>query len=161
MLLNCSAAFEYVKKLLRAKGYAIRMLSYKSNGRHLIIEGIDSKEHYQYFYCIYKHEFIHSFNELFPEFVSKHTEYAGYAESINIEYLEYARVREAILLYIYPDCKVYSIDSNFLNNFVIEHGLLREQTKQNEYDVAYGNGLTEVVHEKVNMFPIKLLNRYN
>jgi len=160
MFLNHCAAFEYVKKLLVRKGYRIRMLHKLNKGRHLLIETVYG-ERYQYFYVIFKHTFLHSFNYLFKDFVEKYPNLEGHGETINIENLEYARIREATLLFVYPDMKVYGIDSRYVYKFVHEHNLIRTQERRNEYKIEYANGQVEVINEQTASFPVKLLVRYD
>jgi hypothetical protein len=97
---------------------------------------------------------------MFKDFVNKNPEFEGHGESINVEFLEYAKNREATLLYIYPDGKVYSVESKLVYNFCIKFSLVRVQNRQNEYKEIFGNGSTHVVNEKEFVFPIKLMSRF-
>lgn len=159
-LLSHQMAFDYLKKIL-VHGYKVRMVSPQNKGRHLLIEyQKHGSERYFYFYCLFKHERLHSFNILFKEFVNQYPEFEGHGESINVEFLEYARRREATLLYIYPDGSIYSIESNLVKNFCMKNDLVRTQNRENEYKIEYGNGQVEIVNETVYNFPFKLLSRF-
>jgi hypothetical protein len=159
MLLNHDAGFEYVKKLVGLK-YKISMVTKWNKGRHLLIQCMNDKDQFIYFYCLFKHTTFHSFNAVFKRFVEQFPEFEGHGESINVEFLEYARVREATLLYIYPDGKIYSIESKLVYNFCNKNGLSRTQDRRNEYLEAWGNGAKAIIQEKEYVFPIKLMARY-
>lgn len=163
MLINHSVAFDYVKKLLPSKGYRVKMVSPVNKGRHLLIEcsNVKTPDVYQYFYVLYKHTFVHSFNEMFPEFVSKYPSLAGQGESINVEFAEYARRRDAILLFVYESGAVYSIYANALIKICTDAKLQRIQSRRNEYKIQYGDGETQIVNEETYTFPIKLMERFN
>jgi hypothetical protein len=159
-LLDHRMAFDYLKDLLR-QGYKVKMVTPLNKGRHLLIEyQKHGSERYYYFYAIFKHTFMHSFNQLFKHFVDSYPEFEGQGESINVEFLEYARRREATLLFIYPDGSIYQIESNLVKNFCMKNDLVRTQERRNEYLIEYGNGSVEVVNETTYTFPIKLMSRF-
>ena len=160
MLLNHHAGFDYLKGILK-QGYKISMVTPWNKGRHLLIQYQKfGNNNYYYFYCLFKHTTFHSFNNEFKNFVTSFPEFEGHGESINIEFLEYAKNREAMLLYIYPDGKIYSIESKLVYNFCYKNNLIRTQDRRNEYIEAYSNGSSMVVQEKEAVFPIKLMARF-
>ena len=159
MFENHHAGFEYIKKLL-ASQYKISMVTELNKGRHLLIQAKkDGLDKYFYFYCLFKHTTLHSFNFLFKDFVNEFPHFEGHGESINVEFLEYARRREATLLYIYPDGKVYSVESNAVFKLCNTYHLVRVQNRSNEYIEAYTSH-KEVINEKEYVFPIKLMARF-
>ena len=162
MLINHNVAFDHVKKVLVDKGYRIKMVSAVNNGRHLLIEAFTSKNPnvYIYFYCLYKHTFVHSFNQMFPAFVKKYPSLAGQGESINVEYAEYARRRDAMLLFVYESGKIYCVSAVAIIKICTEAKLKRVQERRNEYKIQYGDGETQIVNEETYTFPIKLMERF-
>jgi len=158
MLLNHNAGFEFVKKEL-SKMFKVRMVKALNHGRHLLVEvQKDDSPKYYYFYCLFKHTTMHSFNILFKDFIEKNPEWAGHGESINTEFLEYAKNRAATLLYIYPDMKIYFVESNLIYKFCNKFSLKREQTRENLYSFSDHK---EVRNELEYVFPYKLLSRWN
>jgi len=157
--MNHHAGFDYVKKIIGSK-FKISMVTPNNKSRHLLIQTKNDRDQYVYFYCLFKHTTFHSFNNLFSKFVNECPEYEGHGESINVEFLEYAKIREATLLYIYPDGKIYSIESKLVYNFCNKYSLIRTQNRENEYLIQYGNGNHEIINEKEYVFPVKLFARF-
>jgi len=162
MLLTQDAGFEYVKKIVRQK-HIIKMVDLhkaKNSVPHLLIEVLGDYKTYQYYYVLYKKTYVHSFNYLFPDFIKKFPEFAGHGESINVDCLEFAKRREATLLYVYPDGKIYSVESNAVYKLCVNNKLSRLQNRRNEYTLANFHKDKEVINEKEYLFPIKLFERY-
>ena len=161
---NHHAGFDYLKKLISSK-YRISMVSLLNNGRHLLVQCFKDRadselKEYFYFYCLFKHNTFHSFNNEFESFVNVHPEFKGHGESINVEFLEYARRRDATLLYVYENGDVYQVESNLIYNFCYKFNLIRFQDRLNEKKSVYSNGVKEVVREKECVFPISLFQRF-
>lgn len=159
--MNHHAGFDYVKKIIGSK-YRINMVTPLNHGRHLLIQAKkDGQDKFLYFYCLFKHTTLHSFNNLAKDFVNSFPEFEGHGESINLEFLEYARRRESTLLYIYPDGKIYEVESNAVYKFSHNNGLVREQGRINEYLEDHDGKLLSVLkNEQTAFFPVKLMARY-
>ena len=134
------------------------MLTLCNRGRHLLMQTIDERNKYTYYYVLFKHTDMHSFNNIFADFIKENPEYAGHGESINVEWLEYAKNRDATLIYIYPNQSIYSIPSQLAYKFCNKHSLVHEQDRENTYTLS---DHTEIRREKQYIFPIKLLTRIN
>lgn len=161
-LFNADAGFAHVKKVLHDKGYAIRMVDLvrlKGCGQHLVVQA-EKDNVRQFFYCIYKREYVHSFNNYFPQFVKDNPEMAGFGESINTLSVDYARMRDSIILYVYPDSSIYAIYANIVYRFCSNNMLVHVQNRENSHKTAYGYGQIEIVQEREYWFPISLLERF-
>jgi hypothetical protein len=155
VVLNCSAGWEVIRKDLLSKGFKFLSVFELNKGRHLLIH--TDKEN---FYCLFKHEFFHSFNYIFKDFIGKNPEFKGFGESINVSCLEVATKYEATLLYVYEDESVYSIPSLLVKKFCDLHNLFRVQDKSNIYKLGNFSREETSVRENEVVFPVKLLNRF-
>ena len=163
MFVNERVAFEtFMKKTLPSKGFVVKMKSERNKGRHLLVEA-KSKDSdvYRYFYVIFKHEFLHSFNFLFKDFLKVHPELSGYGESINTDCAEYARRRDAAIVFIHEDESMYSILADTLINICSRNGLRRFQDRENFYDLKNFKKDRVAVSEETFIIPLKLLERFN
>lgn len=121
----------------------------------------------QKFYCLFKHNFFFTFPEKYKLFFDKYPNLNSAGESINFDRLMFALNNGFTLVFIYESGAFYSIDPKDILNVhvlakdVYPDGFIREQKKENEYKVAYSNGVVELVNERTISFPIKLLRRMN
>lgn len=140
---NHSAAFEFLK---HKHDGLFDHINYRNYGRHMLIY-LKSGE---VLYCLFKHEFLHSFNFIAPSIVREFPEFAGYGESINVDDFVYAKTIGATLIYIYPSGKVYKV----YPNLVARVSVVYDQKRVNKY-------IEDSMHvertEKVRIFPCKIL----
>lgn len=157
-LLNKEMAFDFVQRFLRGKFGTWFSRIPKNMGRHMLFRGTDNDP--LVFYCLFKREFLKTFNSLFPFFVRDNPVYGGLAESINVEALEYSiNSQSDYLLFVHPDHKIYMISPLAVRRFCNKHGLIRQQDRENEYVIPDGGKSVEVLHETTYVIPLKILER--
>ena len=89
----------------------------------------------------------------------------GAGESVNVDVLESAMENNQLLLFVYPDGKVYVVNPSRIFDVHLDAkkfyplGLFRSQDKVNDYEIAYSNGGVLNIHEMTCSFPVKLLER--
>jgi hypothetical protein len=143
LFLKHEAAFEWIKANFKGR---IDHVDYKNHNRHMVLYLKDG----QIYYCLFKREFIHSFNYKAKELLNKYPDLAGYGESINVEWCMWAKSKNAKLLYIYENGKTYLINPNTVQNISVTI----EQQQTNKY---IENGMHIIKNEKEHWFPVKLL----
>ena len=86
------------------------------------------------FYCIFKKDKLHKFDQLFSEFVETNPEFSGQGESINVEVLQELcdSKRETFLIIAYSIEDVYLLHPLLIRKFCEKHGLKRTQTTKCE-----------------------------
>lgn len=162
-LLNRNVAFDSFLEVLKFKGFRVKMRKDREGlGGHIVVEAenIITKD-YHYFYIVFKREKAHEFNSFFPAFVERFPDLAGWGESLNVECVEYARKREATIVFIYEDGSMYSILATAMYNICVRSGLRRVQERTNDKRKLNGYGASEVIREETYTIPLKLLERFN
>ena len=143
MFFNQSAGFEYLKGLFNVR---IDHVDYKNRDRHMVVYLRDGRR----FYCLFKREPIHSFNNYAVELISKYPDLAGWGESINVQWCRWANINNCILLYVYEDGSVYQISPKTVSSVSVIHS----QKQDNRYII---DNKVNVINEEEYWFPIKLL----
>jgi len=156
---NHSVGFYQFQKILQAKGYFIQDTTLLNKSRHMLIRAMKNGQ-LETFYCLFKHEFFHSFNLQFAHYIKLNPERAGQGESINIEYCKKAIEHDAILIYIYPDKRIYKIYPKFIDLYCKKNNLIRQQNKSNEYLKKDYTKEKEPIQEEEYVFPVSFLMRW-
>lgn len=143
MFQNHHVAFDWFIQLHEGN---IDHFDYKNHGRHLALWLKDGRR----YYVLFKREMVHSFNYLAKDLLIKYPDLAGHGESINVEWLMWARKNGFQLIYIYEDLKVYEINPKTVEIVSV----LNEQKRENKY---IEGGLSIVKQERERLFPVKLL----
>jgi len=146
MFLSHNGAFEWLKREFAGR---IDHVDFKNRGRHMVLYLKDGN----IFYCLFKREFIHSFNFYAKELLLRFPDLAGHGESINVEWCMWAKNRNATLLYIYEDGRVYRTYPKTVMNLSVVH----DQMQENKY---IENSMSIVKNEKEYWFPCKILEQY-
>lgn len=155
---NLDRAFSMINFFLRDKHGSWFVLSKYNKGRHLLLRGGREAPNY---YVLYKKDFFNSYNEFGGEILVVHPEFMGLGESINESCLGVALHYKAVLLFIYPDGKVYCIHSETLWNLSRRYpSMLHVQKRSNVYKVPDFQKGRDVVHERVILFPLKLMELF-
>lgn len=148
---NEDKAFEYIIQQFRKFDFMESAKRYNKN-RHLLINTKIGN-----FYCLYKRELFHSFQQKFPEFIFKNPLGLNLAnlegESINKEFLDIAIEKDAILLYIYPDRKIYKAYPAQLKRIAEKCNLIRTQDRHNTYKMSNFTDQHTLVQEITYSFP--------
>jgi hypothetical protein len=159
VLSNHEVAFEYFRWLLGSRGFRVSMVTPFNRGRHLLIKAFKEAQECV-FYVKFNREAFHSFNFEFRGFVASNPEFAGHGESLNVESLEIAINRNAILVFVHEDGGVYFGYPKLIKNFCEKHGLIRNQKRENAYKSVDSSGLTQLVQERTYSFPLLLLQNF-
>lgn len=143
LFLRHNGAFDWLMKSFKGR---IDHVDFKNHNRHMVLYLKDG----EIYYCLFKREFIHSFNYKAVDLLKQYPDLAGYGESINVEWCMWAKMKGAKLLYIYEDGKVYTIHPKTVQNVSV----IVEQKQVNKY---IEDGMHILKNEKEHWFPIKLL----
>jgi len=86
------------------------------------------------FYCIFKKERLHKFNNLYPEFVKNNPDYKGQGESINCEVLYDLchSEKKTYLIFAYNTQDIYLCHPKAIMEFCSNNGLVRKQFVKNK-----------------------------
>lgn len=159
LCLNNSSGFERIRIAINNSGFQVLSISKKNHDRHRLYECVKNSQK-QAFYALYKRTYFHSFPYLFPDFISQNREYAGFGESINVEYCNLAIKYDSQLLYVYEDGSVYIISPNLVKKFCEKHNLKRVQDKTNDYMIGNNSRESVKINECEYVFPVRLLERF-
>lgn len=143
MFQNHHVAFDWFIKLHKGN---IDHFDYKNKNRHLALWLKDGRR----YYVLFKHDMIHSFNFIAKDLLNKYPDLAGHGESINVEYLVYAKNNNFQLVYIYENEKVYEINPRTVQAV----STIRDQNRENKY---VEDGMNIIKNEREYIFPVKLL----
>lgn len=143
-------AFREIRKSMIKKGITIYSDIGKNEGKHRLFKTSEGL-----YWALFKKAYYCTFNREFRDYAEINT--SGMGDSINMPELEEALRINAMLLYIYPDGKIYEIHPK-----VIKHiKLCREQECQRAEKMAdYGNSI-QIYHEQTYSFPLCLMQRFN
>jgi len=121
-----------LKRMIADSDYAVRVFGKtipiqqvinKNKHGHRLIKGKDNK----YYYLVFKRDFFQSFGNLFQT-------NQGYGESLNIEYIQFAKDNKVdYICFIYPDDKIYKIRPERM----LETGKIRV-IKDFQSEIVYG-----------------------
>jgi len=86
------------------------------------------------FYCIFKKQRLHKFNDLYPEFVKENPKYKGQGESINCEVLyDLCKAqKKTYLIFAYSLKDIYLCFPKAVMEFCSRNSLVRKQIVKNE-----------------------------
>jgi len=159
-----SAAFKYTIDILHKSENAPFSIRTAANHNHIrFINNLSNKG----YYCLFKKEFIQSFNNLAPHFISINDYFKSFGESINYDSLVSAGKKNDCLLFVYPNGAIYYLYANALLKFyelqddITKEELLRVQNKTNTSYNIFNAGIPNSLNEITLIFPIKLLQRFN
>jgi hypothetical protein len=144
---NQSAGFEYLKKIFSGM---IDHIDLKNRDRHMVLYLKDGRR----FYCLFKREFIHSFNDYAKSLLNLYPDLRGHGESINVQWCRWASMNNCILLYVYEDGSIYQINPKIVTNVSVIH----TQKQDNSYIIQ---NKREIINEEEYWFPVKLLMPFN
>ena len=147
------AAFRYVINKLEDQGYRINHVQEYNKTRHRLYytkKGL--------FYVVFKREFFLTFSKQFPVFAEQNP--TGYGESINKYFLEIALAKDAVLLFVYSDGKIYKCYPKTIKTICEKNNLIRIQEKMNAYKLMDYSGKKEYQQEITYSFPLFLLERF-
>ena len=164
-LRNHVNAFRYVMEVLPSLGFRNLQLRNVTNLRdnksyHCIIrhdKGV--------FYCLFKRDFFMTYPQKYKLFLDAFPDLNGAGESVNVDVLDGAMENNQLLLFVYPDGKIYIVSPSKIFDTHLDakkyypDGLYRSQDKSNDYKVAYSNGQIININECTCSFPIKILSR--
>jgi hypothetical protein len=171
-------AFKYLLNWLKQSGYKnITVKSIDMFGHAMI------KTDRQNFYFLYKKDHLKSFNNLFPRYQTVEGALSGYGESINREYMKYAKELDAELVYTYRNIenalytpsrkKLYALVGmcypetdlsivstlGILSMYCAYYELIRQQDKENTYKTNDYSANTITMQETTFCFPFALMER--
>lgn len=175
---NKRGALQYTMLRLRQLGHdSVRLIDRNMFG-HALIKTDTGK-----FYLLFKKDFLRSFNSLFRHYTESKGAITGLGESINNEYIEYAKNNDYELLFSYqtypniiytPDKQqLATLISNRLRTFRFKdqssaallklfchiNGLTRTQDKTNKFIANDYSANPIMINETTHSFPINLLKR--
>lgn len=160
VLLNHEAAFLFFQKELSLKGFKTLKVSQECKGRHKVFY-CEKGGQLVSFWVKFDKDWFHSFNYQFPAFITQFPQYAGFGESINVEYLEKAiRWNISFLVVINQYEDIYIITVKRLEEFVKEHKLYRFQDRTFNYKSKDFTSHKVAETEQTYSFPIKLLTNW-
>lgn len=143
------AGFRFVCNVLKEKGFQVQSVHPTNEGRHCLIK-TDSGN----YYVLFKKAFFWSFKSQFPEWSEKNP--TGFGDSINAEFLKFAKKHDAFLLFCYSNWRIYLITTKKVK----ELNLLRTQDKVNGYQLPDFSKSREYINELTYSFPLKEMVRF-
>jgi len=156
---NRGMAFDWFKRELVRRGWRVVRVKPYNRGRHVLID-VEKDGVRDSYYVLFKKDSFHSFNYEFKDFVRDNPDFSGHGESINVEYNHVAVCKFATLVFVYEDGRAYWVSPKLVSRFCEKYNLVREQDRENAYQVADYSGVKQIVRERTFSFPFKLLNRW-
>lgn len=151
------SAFEYFQWVLRQYNFKIKDVAYQSKGRHKIYFCEKNNRSFS-FYLKYDKAWFHSFKYQFPEFIKEHPEYSGFGESLDTQYLIWAKERKIdIIVFVNTEGELYMIQTDKLLDFCQKHKLFRSQKREFSYKSQNFSGSTQAETEQTYSFPLNIL----
>lgn len=159
-LANSDVGFSYFVWQLKEFGLRVVHVQKFNKGRHFFIEAENVSGDRFSFYMLFKKDTFHSFNFEFKDFIESNPEFRGHGESINVEFLQVAVNKNALLCFVYEDGRIYFTYPKQIKVFCEKNNLVRTQDRNNTYKTENYSGTVQVVQERTYSFPFMFLQNF-